>query len=539
LRFLKRKKVVKNVSLFKKLFKDLYPKQKEWRGEQLDVEQRQMSRNLAENKAELIRIFGSSTDFSYEKIKFANKNGYLFFLKSMVDEKDVNDRILKVLNDLNQANKVIITDDDLEKVREEFFSGLTFQYRNDFQKIAWDILNGYVVLMMDRYEQVLSFAIDNIQFRSITEPSSQTIIRGPKDGFTESINTNISLIRRRIKNPKLQFEESIVGSDTRTRVSLGYLDGVVNQGILQEARNRIQSINIHAILDSGNIEEAITDGPFTPFPLIFNTERPDAVAGDILEGKIAIIVDGSPFVLIVPVVFTDFFQSSEDYFQPYLMSSFIRVVRYVSFMIALILPSLYVAVTTYHHELLPTDLLIGIQAQREGVPFPAVIEIIIMELTFEILREAGVRMPRAVGQTVSIVGALVIGQAAVEAGLVSNVLVIVVALTAIASFVSPIYNFSISTRLLRFVLIIGASIAGLYGILLLLIFMVAHLVSLRSFGVPYLTPVAPFNMEDQQDVFVRFPNWSNKTRPTYLKTEQNVKMNDIRKPAPPKKEGEN
>jgi spore germination protein KA len=218
------------------------------------------------------------------------------------------------------------------------------------------------------------------------------------------------------------------------------------------------------------------------------------------------------------------------------MSSFIRIIRYVSFMVALILPSIYVAITTYHHELLPTDLLISIQSQREGVPFPAVIEILIMELTFEILREAGVRMPRAVGQTVSIVGALVIGQAAVEAGLVSNVLVIVVAFTAIASFVSPIYNFSISTRLLRFVLIFAASGAGLYGILMFLIAMVAHLVSLRSFGVPYLAPVAPLIMEDQNDVFIRLPGWSNKTKPSYLKTEQPVNFNEIRKPSPPKKE---
>jgi spore germination protein KA len=306
---------------------------------------------------------------------------------------------------------------------------------------------------------------------------------------------------------------------------------------LQEARSRLKAIDIHSVLDSGNIEEAITDTSFTPFPLIFNTERPDVVASGILEGKIGIIVDGSPFVLIIPAVLTDFFQSSEDYYQPFLMSSFIRIIRYVSFMVALILPSLYVGVTTYHQELLPTDLLISIQAQREGVPFPAVIEILIMELTFEILREAGVRMPRAVGQTVSIVGALVIGQAAVEAGLVSNVLVIVVSFTAIASFVSPIYNFSISTRLLRFILIFFASVAGLYGIILFLIFMVAHLVSLRSFGVPYLTPIAPLIVEDQQDVFVRFPIWSNRTRPTYLKTKQEIKMNEIKKPAPPKKEG--
>jgi spore germination protein KA len=524
------------MSLFKKLFNDLFPLQQESKQEQLNVEHPYLGRNLVQNKELLMNIFGSTSDMSVCQVKFANKNGSLFYLSSMIDPKEVNERIIKNLTDLNQTKRVVITDDDLENVREEFFSGLSFHITNEFREIVGDLLNGHVIFLVDRHDRALSFPVNQIERRSITEPSTQTIIRGPKDAFTEGIDTNISLIRRRVKNPKLQFEKQVIGSDSRTTIALAYMDGVVNQGILQEAKTRIESIQIHAILDSGNIEEAITDRSYTPFPLIYNTERPDSVAAGIMEGKIAIIVDGSPFVLLIPAVLTDFFQSSEDYYQPFLMSSFIRIIRYVSFMVALILPSIYVAITTYHHELLPTDLLISIQSQREGVPFPAVIEILIMELTFEILREAGVRMPRAVGQTVSIVGALVIGQAAVEAGLVSNVLVIVVAFTAIASFVSPIYNFSISTRLLRFVLIFAASGAGLYGILMFLIAMVAHLVSLRSFGVPYLAPVAPLIMEDQNDVFIRLPGWSNKTKPSYLKTEQPVNFNEIRKPSPPKKE---
>ncbi|HYK74740.1 MAG TPA: spore germination protein, partial [Pseudoneobacillus sp.] len=464
------------------------------------------------------------------------KDACLFYLQSMVDEKEINIRIHQNLKELNQAEKVIITDDDLEAVRDKYFSALNYHYSNEYHQLVHDILNGYIILFIDRYEKALAFAIDNIEFRSITEPSTQTIIRGPKDSFTESISTNISLIRRRIKNPKLIFEEFIIGIDSRTKVSIGYLDGVINQGILEEAKKRLNSIQISSIMDSGNIEESITDEYLTPFPLVFNTERPDVVASGIIEGKIGIIVDGSPFVLVIPTVLTDFFQSSEDYYQPYLMASFVRMIRYVSFMVALILPSLYVSIVTFHQELLPTNLLVSIQAQREGVPFPAVIEVLIMELTFEILREAGVRMPRAVGQTVSIVGALVIGQAAVEAGLVSNVLVIVVAFTAIASFVSPIYNFSISTRLIRFILIFAAAVVGLYGILIALILMVAHLASLRSFGIPYLSPIAPLIMEDQQDVFIRLPNWSNRTRPTFLKTEQSIKQDEVKPPSPPKKE---
>jgi spore germination protein KA len=527
------------MSLFKKLFPDLFPKQQEWKKEHIQIEDRKTSRSLVENKQVISNLFGSTTDFAQNQIRFANKSAYLFYFKSMVDMKQLNERMLEKLTDINRTNKIFITDEDLESLSEEFFTGENYHYLTDFREISWDLLNGAAILMVDRHDKAISIAINNPEYRSISEPSTQTIIRGPKDGFTESMFTNISLVRRRIKNPKLKFEEMVIGTESRTKVTLGYYEGVVNEGILKEARTRLKKININAVLDSGNIEEVITDTSYSPFPLTFNSERPDVIAGGILEGKIGIFVDGSPFVLVIPAVLTDFFQSSEDYYQPFLMSSFIRMIRYISFMIALILPSLYVAITTFHHELLPTALLISIQAQREGVPFPAVIEILIMELTFEILREAGVRMPRAVGQTVSIVGALVIGQAAVEAGLVSNVLVIVVAFTAIASFVSPIYNFSISTRLLRFILILFASIAGLYGILIFLIMMVAHLVSLRSFGVPYLTPVAPVIMEDQQDVFIRFPIWANKTRPSYLKTEDNLKLNEVRPPAPPKKEGDN
>jgi spore germination protein KA len=230
--------------------------------------------------------------------------------------------------------------------------------------------------------------------------------------------------------------------------------------------------------------------------------------------------------------------SAEDNYQNYVMSSFVRMIRYLSFMIGLLMPSAYVGVLTFHHELLPTTLLLSVIAQREDVPFPAVVEVFIMEITFEILREAGVRMPRAVGQTVSIVGALVIGQAAAEAGIISNIMVIIVAITAIANFVFPNYSFANASRLIRFILIIVASILGLYGVLLVLVFMVAHLSSLRSFGVPYLAPVAPFIVEDQKDVFVRLPIWSMNKRPAYLSPNISKKQKAQGSPSPPKQEGE-
>lgn len=477
----------------------------------------QLSEDTEKNKDALKEMFSSSIDFNISELFIGGKSGCIVYLKSMVDSERIYQEMKEAIAHLSSEKDVSFLN-----IQKSYFTDQNSFFIQTYHECVWNILNGSVLFFLEGYNEALAIEVNGFDKRSIAEPSTQTIIRGPKDGFIESVQTNISLIRRRLKNPRLTFEQFIIGSESRTTIVVGYVKGITNEEIINEVKRRIQKSNVSAILDSGNIEELISDNIFTPFPLIFNSERPDAITANLMEGKVAILVDGSPFVLLAPCVFTDFFQTPEDYYQPFFMASFLRIIRYIAFMTSLIMPSLYVAITTYHVELLPTSLLISVQAQREGVPFPAVIEILIMEFTFEVLREAGVRMPRAVGQTVSIVGALVIGQAAVEAGIVSNVLVIIVAFTAISSFVSPIYNFSIATRLLRFVLILGASIIGLYGILLLLVIMVAHLSSLRSFGIPYLTPVAPLSPVNQDDVFVRFPIGGNKKRPTYL----NVKMED-------------
>lgn len=488
--------------------------------------------DLKENEKQLKQVFQQTFDFKIDSIKLGKLDASVCYLGTMLSKDTLTDKVLNALQ--NSAPSSL---KEVESIRDAYFPTVAYEYADSFHKVVWHVLNGFAVVMIDGVEKALALDIGNIEKRAIAEPSTQTIIRGPKAAFIENLQTNIGMVRMIIKSPHLTFEVFHLGRDTKTKVAIGYLDHITNEDILEEVRKRLNSVDIGGILDSGNVEEMIADKSFTPFPLVFNSERPDSIAGNLLEGKVAIFVDGSPFVLCVPSVFTDYFQSPEDYYQPFLMSSFVRVIRYISFMIALVLPSLYVALSTFHQELMPTQLLISVQAQREGVPFPAVIEIFIMELTFEIMREAGVRMPRAVGQTVSIVGALVIGQAAVEAGLVSNVLVIVVALTAIASFVSPIYNFSVSTRLLRFLLILSAAVLGLYGVLLFITAMVVHLVSLRSFGTPYLAPIAPFNLKDQDDLFIRFPHWKNRNRPTYLFSKAPIKKQDNKAPMHPPQGG--
>ncbi|MBT2691122.1 spore germination protein [Bacillus sp. ISL-47] len=493
--------------------------------------------SLEQLKEKIKEEFGNTIDLSMDELKTEGKDALLVYLTSMVDTKQLKETFLQSLSGKHDGLE-LTTEDDLKSLCKEKFGGAGYQLIETFNDMITALLYGNIIIFFKDIEKALSLSMTSSEDRSITEPSTQTVIRGPKDGFVESISTNVSLLRRRIKNRNLRFEKFIIGSETNTSVYISYMEGISNKKIVEEVRKRLSKIKVHAIFESGNIEELIADKTATPFPLALNTERPDAVAANLLDGKIAILVDGTPFVLLVPAVLVDFFSIAEDYYQNFMMGSFLRMIRYLSFMIALITPSLYVGILTFHHELLPTPLLLGIIAQREGVPFPAVIEVLIMEVTFEILREAGVRMPRAVGQTVSIVGALVIGQAAAEAGIISNIMVIIVAITAIANFVSPTYSFAAAARLLRFMLIIVSAILGLYGVLIVLVFIVAHLSSLRSFGVAYLSPVAPFIIEQQKDVFFRFPFWSMRQRPAYLKTQNPEKMPKTGSPSPPPMKGE-
>ena len=404
---------------------------------------------------------------------------------------------------------------------------------SDFEKLFVHLLSGDTIILVDGYSEGFAIGSRGWDDRGVTAPDSETVVRGPKDGFSETLRTNTSLLRRRIKDTSFWIETKKIGRRTKTDVAIAYIKGIADDKVVDELRMRLDRIDIDGILESGYIEELIQDGVYTPFPTVYNTERPDAVAAGLLEGRVAIMVDGTPFVLLVPALFVHFLHAPEDYYQRYDISTLIRLLRYLSFFIALLTPSIYIAVTTFHQEMIPTSLLISIAAQREGVPFPAFIEALIMEITFEILREAGVRMPRAVGAAISIVGALVLGEAAVQAGIVSPVMVIVVSLTAISSFVFPTYNMAIAVRILRFMLMILAATFGLYGIALGLIGIVLHLCSLRSFGLPYMSPFAPFNWQNQKDTILRFPLWSIFHRPR-LGNKANIIRQQSPKKAKPK-----
>ncbi|MFJ7307288.1 spore germination protein [Peribacillus frigoritolerans] len=496
-----------------------------------------ISSDLQFNLDHIKKTVGNSSDIVIRDFQ-AGKNGEIklgiVYTDGLTDSASIQDLILDTLMvEIRNSDLDVAVPDCFELIKSHILPVGGIVEITDFQKLFNHVLSGDTMLLMDSSPKGLALGSRGWVDRGVQEPSSQTVVRGPKDGFTETLRTNTALIRRRIKDPNLWLETKQIGEKTQTDVAIMYLKGVADDKTVSELQSRLNRINIDAILESGYIEELIQDEVYTPFPTVYNTERPDAVAAAILEGRIAIMVDGTPFVLIVPALMVHFFQSSEDYYQRADIATLIRVLRYLSFFLALLTPSLYVAVSTFHQEMLPTPLLISLASQREGVPFPAFVEAMLMEVVFEILREAGVRMPRAIGSSISIVGALVIGQAAVEAGFVSATMVIIVSLTAICSFVFPANSMASAFRMLRFLFMILAATFGLYGIILGLIVMVLHLNSIRSFGLPYLAPNAPFILQDQKDNIIRMPHWSLLKRPRLI-SKNDTDRGEVSSPKPPR-----
>lgn len=472
--------------------------------------------SLTKKLAMLRSGIGLSSDFSIRELGQLEdgSRGIAFcHFDGLVDQNLLNDLIARISRDILMDSSLFKKIPDVLKTYMPT-GGLSVAKTE--KSLIQAILDGKCAVLIDGLSDVYAVSLPGGERRGVEEPTSQTVVRGPKEGFTEDVSTNISLIRRKIRTADLRFEDRYIGKLTQTRVSVAYIEGIANPKVIQEAFARLDAIDTDSILESGYIEEFIQDGSHSPFPTLMNTERPDAVAGSLLEGQIAILVDGSPFVLIAPVTFFKFFSSSEDYYQGFQIASFLRLVRLFSFFVAMLLPSIYIAVTTFQQEMIPTTLLISLAAQREGTPLPALLEALLMELTFEVIREAGVRMPRVVGPAISIVGALVLGQAAVQAGLVSAAMVIIVSFTAISSFVIPVISMSSAVRLIRFALMFLAGSFGLYGILAGLIPIVIHMISLSSFGVPYLLPASPVSISNLKDAFVRIPwRYMNK-RPAYI-----------------------
>ncbi|TFE23462.1 spore germination protein [Cohnella luojiensis] len=484
--------------------------------------------HLHENIEKVKQTLGNSTDLIISELRIGEngtKKAAIIYTDGLVDTKTIHNFMEPFMIRAREIEpgKGMDTPQEILRFMEDMTVTVgSIKEITDFSSLFKSVLSGDTVFLLDGLDRGIVASTRGWEDRGVSETSIESVVRGPRESFTETLRTNTSLIRRRIKDPHLWMETIQIGQVTQTDVSIMYIKGIVNDKVLKEVRERLNRINIDGILESGNIEEMIQDETFTPFPTMYNTERPDVASAGLMEGRVAIIVDGTPIVLLVPVVFTQFFQASEDYYN---RSDFgaMRALRVVAFLLSLLAPSFYIAVTTFHQEMLPTSLLINLATQREGVPFPAFIEAMFMEFTFEILREAGIRMPRMIGPAISIVGALVIGEAAVQAGLVTPAMIIVVSITAISNFVFPAIAMSIPIRFLRFGLMGAAAAYGIYGIFIGLVAIYLHLCSLRSFGVPYMSPMAPFNLSDQKDTLFRFPLWAMRTRPRLISQKNKVR----------------
>ena len=386
----------------------------------------------------------------------------------------------------------------------------------NLDKAMLPLMSGETVLLVDGYDKAIIVGTREMQSRGVQEPVSESVVRGPREGFTEVIRSNTALIRRRVRDPNLVQKTFTVGRRSKTPVVVSYIKGIANPKLVERVEKRIKEIDIDDLIEAGEIEQFIEDNNLSPFPQIQNTERPDKAAAALMEGRVVIMVDGTPFVLIMPANLYQFFQSPEDYYERWIIGSILRSLRWLGSLLATFAPAIYVAIISFHPGMLPTTLVLSVAASRHGVPFPAFVEALLMEVTIELLREAGARLPKAIGQTIGIVGGIIVGDAAVRAGITSPFMVIIVAITAISSFIIPSYSAAIAFRVIRFPIMILAATLGMYGILLSFIFINIHLVVLKSFGANYMSPVAPVRVHDWKDTFVRVPLQLMRRRPEFI-----------------------
>ncbi|MBH0357701.1 spore germination protein [Bacillus toyonensis] len=427
---------------------------------------------------------------------FQNQSAALVYLESLCNVELLSNQILKPL--ISCQWKI-----------EEIGSIIPLYIRtgvNHWDKIIQSILHGKSILLIEGKDTSIIFDVSNTKQRSVEEPSAEKAIKSSHQGFIESSSDNIALIRQYIKNENLCINEINLDNSTKNRVSILFLDGIANSEVLYQLKNRIQNIQVRDILNTGELQELIEDQAFSPFPQCILTERPDTAAHHILEGRFVIINENSSYALIAPVTFISFFQHIDDYNLRIINSNLIRIVRFLAFYIAILLPAFYISLVAFNYELVPIKLLLTIGKYRSEVPFPPLIEALIMEIAFELLREASIRLPSAVSQTIGIVGAIVIGQAAVQAGIVSNMMIIIVASTAIASFIIPNSDMSSAIRLIRFPMMLMASLFGIIGIVIGMMTLIAHILSLKSLGLP----ITPLQFSQFKDSLLRLPLWKIK-----------------------------
>lgn len=456
-----------------------------------------ISKVLNENLSYLQDAFHHNKELIIRSFFFSSRSsGCLVYLDTIADKKVIQEHILGPILKLEKlsGNPINLIENKIEIAKIKTVT--------DLDEAIKELSNGNTLIFIDGSDRCISADTADWRDRALTPPQSQRVLKGPQIGFTELANNNISLIKRFVKNNQLTIEDQTIGEETSTGVYLLYLADKADRDIVDDVKSKVKSINLKSILDSSYIQESITSDQVTPFPLVLATERPDVVAGHLLEGKIAIVCDGSPDVLLVLALFIQFFHSPEDYYESSLFN-FTRLIRIISFITSIFLIPFYIAFVLFHQELIPSELLVSLAAQRQIVPLPLVIEVILLMVIFEVLLESSIRLPTGIMLAFSIIGTIILGQSAAEAGIVQLSTLVVISATYVLNFAIPVHPFGTAIKGIRYIMVFLASSFGLYGVILGTIVLVNHLSSLNSFGVPYLSPMTPVTTADLKDTFVR------------------------------------
>lgn len=431
----------------------------------------------------------------YRKKNIKRKNIYIIFNDTLISNEKISDFIIRSLDKINEKHPFEWMKNNLDSCK--------YQEITTYDDVNKYLNNGFTIILIDDEKIGLAFETKGTLNRSITTPSTENAIRGAKDSFVEEYQMNIGLIKKRIRSNNFWVDEIEKGKYTKTKIGICYIDGIVKKNLIEKIRKKIDEINIDGIVTSDDLKKQMQKDIKTILPTITTTERPDRASKALLSGKVVIIVDNSPFALIIPGLFIDYFKAPEDWYSNNFNTSITRIVKYVAYFISMLTPALYVALTTYNQEIIPTDLLISFSIQRDGVPFPAVIEAFMMIIAFEIIKESEYRVPNSSGSALSIVGALILGDAAVSAGIVSPIMIIIVAVTAISSLPFSEPEFISSIRTYRIFFMIGASFLGIVGIVIVFIFYLIRISSVETFGIPFLYPIEPFDENGIKDSIVR------------------------------------
>ncbi|NLX64191.1 MAG: spore germination protein [Clostridiaceae bacterium] len=438
----------------------------------------------------------------------------IIYIDGMVDPETVNRNILQPIIQRTFPKNFY---GNMDVVLEQIVIANNAEKLCNVDELVVRILRGESVLLMDKSDEAIAICTKGWKSRSITEPENEKVQRGPKEGFVEPVLVNLSMIRRRLPTPNLKFKKLVIGVQSKTDVYVCYLDNIVNKQILDELLKRLKNISYDGILSTGTLGELIEDAPYSCFDTIGSTERPDTAAALMLTGRIIVLADGSPTALTLPFLFEEYFRSNEDYYINIYFSSISRIIRILSFIITVLAPGLYVAILTFHQEMVPTPLLYSLSAAREGIPFPTILETLGLLFVFEILREAGLRITLQMGQSISILGALVLGTAAVDARIVSAPVIIVVAISGLTGMMT--LKIKGASIIIRLIMVLLAGFLGLYGMVFGIMAIVFHLCTLRSFGVPYLLTLTSLKPEMVLDTAIRAPIWFLEKRIRFIAGE--------------------